>query len=100
VDVEPPVLSVLDAASDDLAVLAETELDAGASLLEAIPGRALFAFPTALVVLDLDVPSSPRVRARFPSLAWIDHVRVDGRVALHAAGRHGIQSFDLDATTP
>jgi hypothetical protein len=90
------ILSVLDADSADLEVSSDTELPSWSALLGAVPGRAILAGGQSLLVFALDDPSAPVARS-FASRSWIDRIRVDGRSALHAGGRYGIQVFDLDA---
>lgn len=91
-------LTVLDADSADLDALADVAVARGATLVEAIPGRALFATSTGLLVFDLDDASNPLPRSYFPTTSWVDEVRVESRTAYTAAGRYGILHFDLDAS--
>jgi len=89
-------LSVLDADSADLELLSETTVEAFASALGSIPGRALFQVPGGVLVLNLDDPSAPLRQAFFATPTPVDRIALDGRAALAAEGRFGIQLFDLD----
>lgn len=94
----PEQLTVLDADSADLDVLAEVAVATGASLLDAIPGRALFRVGSGLLIFDLDDASNPRPRSFFGASHWVDEVLIEDRTAYSAGGRYGIVGFDLDAT--
>jgi hypothetical protein len=89
-------LSVLDADSDDLEVLAEVEVDDFAQLRDARSGRALFQVPGGLLVFNLDDPTGPYAQAYFPTRGWPREILIDHGRIIFAAGRYGIYAFDLD----
>jgi hypothetical protein len=94
----PGELTILDADSADLDVLAEVAVAIGASLLDAMPGRALFRVGSGLLIFDLDDAANPRPRSFFGASHWIDDLVIEGRTAYSAGGRYGILGFDLDAS--
>ncbi len=95
--VETQTLTLLDAGSDDLAVLSDTRLEDWVSLLDAIPGRALLRASEGVLIFGLDDASAPHPRAFHPWRGSVDRLRLDGRDALLAGGRYGLQRIDLDA---
>jgi hypothetical protein len=94
----PERLTVLDADSADLDVLSDVSVATGASLLDAIPGRALFRVGSGLLIFDLDDASNPRPRSFFGTSHWLEELLIEGRGAYSAGGRYGILGFDLDAS--
>ncbi|WP_373044793.1 beta-propeller domain-containing protein [Vulgatibacter sp.] len=89
-------LTLLDAASANLAVIARTPVDSWATLKDARAGRALFQVPGGLLVFNLDNPASPWPQAYFATKGWPQEIVVDGRKIVFAAGPYGIYEFDLD----
>lgn len=89
-------LSVLDADSDDLEVLAEVEVDDFAQLRDARSGRALFQVPGGLLVFNLDEPTAPFAQAFFATRGWPREILIDHGRIIFAAGRYGIYAFGLD----
>ncbi len=88
-------LSVLDAggALDELSSL---DVDSWSALREARDGRALFAVPGGVLVVNLDDPARPFAQAFFPSLGWYQDMTVDGDAMYIAGGPYGMFAFDLD----
>lgn len=91
-------LTVLDATAPDLATLASVAVDTWAELREAVAGRALFAVPGGLLVMNLDDAARPRAQAWFATRGWPQRVLVAGRDLYFAAGRYGVYRFGLDET--
>ena len=89
-------LTVLDANGDNLGILAQVPTATRAELEVALPGRALFKVPGALLVFNLDEATAPFPQAYFPTLGWPSEILVEGRDILFAAGRYGIYEFNLD----
>src|SRR5690606_26568759 len=89
-------LTILDAAGQQLDILATATVDSWATLKDARAGRALFQVPGGLLVFNLDVPTAPWPQAYFATKGWPSDILVDGRKIVFAAGRHGIYEFDLD----
>jgi len=89
-------LTVLDVASEDLAILAEVDVDSWASLKDARAGRALFQVSGGLLVFNLDDPALPYPQAFFATRGWPQDILVADRDIIFAAGRFGIYAFDLD----
>ncbi|MCA9564054.1 MAG: beta-propeller domain-containing protein, partial [Myxococcales bacterium] len=90
------VLTILDADSQDLAVLSDTAVDSWGSLSSAQAGRALFNVGGGLLVMNTEDGSDPFPQAFFATRGWYSELTVDGREAYFAAGRYGVYSFDLD----
>jgi len=89
-------LSVLDAYSDDLALLAQVDVETWAGLRDVVAGRVLFQVPGGLLVFNLDDPASPYPQAFFATWGWPRQILVDGGEIIVPAGRYGIYAFDLD----
>ncbi len=89
-------LSVLDAESNTFDELSQTSIDDWATLRDAVAGRALFAVPGGMLVVNLDDPQEPYAQAYFPLRGWPSQVVVDGREVFLPAGRYGLYRFGLD----
>ncbi len=91
-------LTILDLGADDLTKLADLEVDSWASLRDARLGRALFAVPGGLLVINLDTPSAPYAQAYFPTRGWPRDIVVDGDDIYFAGGLYGLYKFGLNET--
>jgi len=89
-------LTILDAASEDLAVLGQVTVDDWATLKDARAGRALFQVPGGLLVMNLDDADAPYAQAYFATRGWPRRILVEGDDVWMAAGRFGVYRFGLD----
>lgn len=88
-------LGVLDAGGS-LEQLSALQVDSWSTLREAREGRALFAVPGGVLVVNLDDPALPFAQAYFPSVGWYQDLTVSGDDMYVAGGPYGMFVFDLD----
>jgi len=93
---ETKKMTILDAQSDDMDIVSETELNGYVELKTATAGKVLFATTGGLLVYNLDDPAKPYPQAFFTTMGWPGKILVHGKTALFAAGRFGIYAFNLD----
>lgn len=90
-------LTALDLDGARFELLSEVDIDAWASLRAAWNGRALFAVPGGMLVVNLDRIERPFAQAYFPVIGWPSDVAVNRDEVYLPAGRYGV--FTLDANT-
>lgn len=90
-------LAALDLESARFNLLSEVDIDAWASLRAAWNGRALFAVPGGMLVVNLDRIERPAAQAYFPVIGWPSDIAVAGDDVYLSAGRFGV--YTLDANT-
>ena len=87
-------LTILNA--DTLAETGSTTVDAWASLAQAVDGRALFAVPGGMLVMNIEDPANPFAQAWFPTRGWWSNSTVRGDRLIFAAGPFGITEANLN----
>ncbi len=88
-------MTILDVTSPALPVRSEVDVDVWAQLREVRQGRALYAVPEGLLVMNLDDPSAPFAQSYFPVRGWPEGITVDRDDIYFAAGRFGLYRFDM-----
>ena len=91
---QPRSLTILDA--DTLVETGNTAMDARSRFAQAVDGRALFAVPGGMMVMNVEDPSSPFAQAWFPTPGWWSNATVRGDRFIFAAGPVGITEANLN----
>lgn len=87
-------LTILDA--ETLVETGSTAVDAWASFAQAVDGRALFAVPGGMLVMNIEDPANPFAQAWFPTRGWWSNTTVRGDRLIFAAGPFGITEANLN----
>jgi len=89
-------LSIYDVGGDDFRLLGEIEIDTWATLRDARAGRALFAVPGGLLVVNIADAGNPFAQAWFPVQGWPQSLLVHGDEVIFAAGPWGVFRFNMN----
>ncbi len=89
-------LSIFAIEDEEFTQLSSKPVDRFASLMHAMPGRAIFQVNTGIVVMNTDDPAKPFPQAYFPTKGWPQGFVAQDNHIMFAAGRYGIYWFDAD----